>query len=333
MPEQLTPQEENLLQEILRQQKPCPGQPLDFSLPGLRAQPRPASAAELAQSLREFLGWPQWVRLYAKPALAVVAASKLARAQGKPGGVLWVAPGTGAPFEPPCGPSGLAMLRCEWAPGPSALKLAVQDLAAQDLLVVVDEWSTGLRLARGGACQYFGITPQMALYGPPLAGGADFAALAGLGPEPPAAKAAPAEPALAAAMGVLDLARELDLAERCQAWGRALTLGLDWLIGRLGMAEQVGWEGPAQLPRLKGKRLWAFLELCREEGLGLAPLVHADPGLDPGLAPELLWPRLARALIRLRVLPVGEKAPLGWSEAHQMGSCSKGNDFFQGCGR
>jgi acetylornithine/succinyldiaminopimelate/putrescine aminotransferase len=192
----------------------------------------------------------------------------------------------------------------------------------------VDESTTGLRLARGGAVEYFKLSPDAAFYGPLLAGGLNFAALAGRGPAPSVPKAGPSAEGLAAAAATLDLAREIDLPARLAAWGRALALGLDWFTRRAGMADKLACEGPLALPRLKGKRLWAFLELCREEGLAMSPLVLLDAVLDPALAPKLLWTRLCRAVVRLKALPEGEKAPLGWSDAHAIGSCSRAGDIF-----
>jgi hypothetical protein len=110
---------------------------------------------------------------------------------------------------------------------------------------------------------------------------------------------------------------------RLEALGRALLVGLDFFRRRTGQEENVAWEGPAAMPRLSGRRLWAFLELAREEGLALGPLALPDPLLEPGEAPGLLWPRLARACARLRVLPEGEKAPLGWRDAAEARGCSQ----------
>jgi hypothetical protein len=101
-----------------------------------------------------------------------------------------------------------------------------------------------------------------------------------------------------------------------------LALGLNYFASRCGLEEQIAWEGPLTLPRLKGKRLWAFIELAREEGLLLEPLVLFDPEQDPGQVPARLWGRLCRACQRLKVLPQGEKAPAGWAEAHGAGKCA-----------
>jgi acetylornithine/succinyldiaminopimelate/putrescine aminotransferase len=220
------------------------------------------------------------------------------------------------------------MLRADWAPDQDSPALSQGKIRAQGLYLIVDEGTTGLRLARGGAVEHFGLTPDAALYGPALAGGLEFAALAGRGQAPAPPKQEPTPESLAAVAATLDLARELDIPDRLAAWGHALALGLDWFAQRAGVADKLAWEGPLALPRLKGKRLWAFLELCREEGLAMSPLVLLDPSLDPALAPELLWTRLCRAVIRLKALPEGDKAPQGWSEAHAWGSCSRTGDLF-----
>jgi hypothetical protein len=297
---------------------------LDFTRPGFSAPPLPASAEEVASRLRQRLGWPDWVRLYAKPSLAVVAASKLAQARTGAGGVVWAAPGTGAPLEPGRGPNGLMVLRGDWAPHPASMRGLAQEAADRHQLLLIDESSTGLRLARGGAAEFFGLATDLALYGPSLAGGADFAALAGRGEAPPLAKALPGEAALALAAGALAASETQDWPARLAAWGRALALGLEFFGQKTRLGDALGWEGPLALPRLTGKRLWAFRELLLEEGLRLDPLVLFDPALDPAQAPERLWPRLCRAAARLRVLPPGEKAPAGWTESHGVGGLGGG---------
>jgi hypothetical protein len=122
----------------------------------------------------------------------------------------------------------------------------------------------------------------------------------------------------------------VDIPARLAAWGRALALGLGHFAQKFGVDEQIGWEGPFSLPRLTGKRLWAFRELLAEEGLMTNPLVLFDPGLEPELAPELLWPRLCRACARLKVLPQGDKAPAGWSEAHGAQGCRHAASILTG---
>ena len=312
------------LEAVWRSQAAAGAPELDFTRPAFTAPPRPAGAEEVAQRLRLRLGWPDWVRLYPKPSLAVVAANKLAKARKGAGGVVWAAPGTGAPLEPGCGPSGLMVLRGDWAPHPASMRGLAQEAADRNQLLMIDESTSGLRLARGGAAEFFELAPDLALYGPSLAGGADFAALAGRGEAPPLAKAQPGEAALALAAGVLAAAEDQDWPARLAAWGRALALGLQFFGQKARLGDAVGWEGPLALPRLTGKRVWAYRELLREEGLRVDPLVLFDPSLDPAQAPQGLWPRLCRAAARLRVLPQGEKAPAGWAESHGVGGLGGG---------
>ncbi len=317
-----TAQEKARLQEVWQDQTPSQAAPLDLTRPALCRGSRPAAEPQVAQALADLLGWPQWVRLYAKPSLAVVAASRLARSRGMAGGVLWAAPGTGRPFDPPSGDPGLVMLRCDWAPDAQSVAQAQHVARAQGLMLVLDESCTGLRLGPGGAAQYYGLGPDLALYGPPLAGGRDFAALVGLGEAPPQPGKPPSDEALAAAAATLEAVAQPAWRQRIEDWGRALILGLNYFAARCGLGEQIAWEGPPVLPRLKGKRLWAFIELAREEGLLLEPLVFLDPEQDPSQAPQRLWSRLCRACQRLKVLPQGEKAPAGWAEAHGAGKCA-----------
>ncbi len=321
-------QETSQLEAIWRDQARTNGPTLDFSGPAFNLEGVGASAQEVARALGDILKWPEWVALFPKPAQAVVAVNRLLKSLGRPGGVVWVSPGTGAPFEPPRGEPGLAMLRVDWAPDPQSPAFTQDKIRARGLYLVVDESHTGLRLAPGGACEYYGLAPDAVFYGPALAGGLEFAALAGRGPAPATPAGEPSLPALAAAAATLGLAVSLDIPGRLEAWGRALGLGLDWFAERAQVAGKVGWEGPLALPRLTGKRIWAFMELCREEGLNLAPLVFLDPTLGPDLAQDLLWTRLCRAAARLKALPEGEKAPLGWSGAHEMGSCHRTGDIF-----
>lgn len=324
-----TDQEQLLLREVWQDQTPSQAPPLDLTRPAPGLAPRPARADQVGQALLDLLGWPQWVRLYAKPALAVLAASKLARGQGRPGGVLWAAPGTGAPFEPPQGEPGLVMLRCDWAPDPQSVAQAQHVARAKGLLLVMDESCTGQRLAPGGAARYYDLAPDLALYGPPLAGGQDLAALVGRGDAPPQPPQAPGDQALEAAAATLAALAGPEWWERLGQWGRALVIGLEHFRQKCGLDEEIGWEGPLALPRLKGKRLWAFIELCREEGLILEPLVLLDPTQDPAQAPARLWNRLCRACQRLKVLPLGDKAPHGWSEAHGAGKCIRVEEILK----
>lgn len=325
--------EKELLDNIWRDQAKPQGPAIDFSRQAFPAawarQGAPTDPAELAEAVKERMGWPQWVRLYAKPALAVVAASRLARQRTGAGGVMWMAPGTGSPLESPNGAPGLAMLRGDWAPDRQSMSDAARQARDKGLLLCLDECVTGFRLAPGGAAEYFSIEPDLALLGDTLAAGLPLGVLAGSGEAPPEPKAAPSPEACQAAAGVL--ARlDRDLPERIEALGRLLVLGLTGSLIRAQVADQVEWEGIPAMPRLKGRRLWAFIELCKQEGLTLAPLVLPDPDLDLHEVAPALWARLVRAAARLRVLPEGGMAPLGWRDAAQATSCARVGDILAG---
>jgi hypothetical protein len=321
---QPSPAEKEILDSIWRDQSKVKGPTVDFTSqdwPRAWGRAQSMDAASVAKALQDALGWPSWVRLYAKPALAVVAASRLAGERGLASGVLWMAPGSGAPFGSPQGEPGVAMLRADWTPHAKAMTLAQEDIRRQGLLMVLDESATGFRLQGGGAKQAFDLTPDVVMYGAQLAGGLDFAALAGIG-QPPASQAKEPKPAaLAMAGGIIASAARPETQERLAGLGRALVIGLNYFCARAGLDDDVRWEGPLAMPRLDGRRIWAFMELAGEEGLSLAPVIMPDPLLEPDMAAELIWPRLARAAARLKVLPEGEKAPLGWRDAGQVTSC------------
>lgn len=318
--------ERETLEAIWRDQSKVTGPPVDFTAqdwPSAWGVSNNISSDQVAQALQSALTWPSWVRLYAKPALAVVAASRLAKERGLASGVLWMAPGSGAPFGSPQSEPGVAMLRADWAPQAKAMTLAQEDIRRQELLMVLDESATGFRLEGGGARQAFELEPDMVMYGAQLAGGLDFAALAGIGESPAYQAKEPKAEALSAAAGIITRAAQPATQARLAALGRALVIGLDFFCPRAGLSDEVHWEGPLAMPRLDGRRIWAFMEVAQEEGLSLGPVIMPDPMLEPEAAAELIWPRLARAAARLKVLPEGEKAPLGWRDAGQVTSCKQ----------
>lgn len=312
-------QELEALEAIWRGQAPATGMLVDYSDPALSIALRPAlipdDHAGLEGLFKRIWDWPGWVRVYAKPPQAVLAASRLARARGLAPGITWVAPGTGAPLDPSQGQPGLAILRCDWAPGADSAAAAAEDIKRQGLLLVVDETTTGLRLEGGGACQAFGLEPDMVLWAPCLPAGRTLGLLAGKGDPPPEFGDPPEEHALHAAVALLSWAVDIALPPRLATLGRNLAVGLKYFGDKAGLTDEVAIEGPPQLPRLSGRRLWAFMGLCKEERLLLAPLLMLDPSLGSGDAQELVWPRLARACARLKVLPSGDMAPLGWRDA------------------
>ena len=64
-------------------------------------------------------------------------------------------------------------------PAPGYLERARELTAASGPLLVFDEVVTGFRLARGGAQEFFGVTPDLAVYGKAIAGGLPLSAVAG----------------------------------------------------------------------------------------------------------------------------------------------------------
>ena len=331
----LTPtgQEKELLDQIWQSQDPAEAAPLDFTQkrwPEKWAgeKPKQVTTQIFEDHLLAILKWPDWVRVYAKPSLAVVAVSKYLRSKGEPGGVVWMAPGAGKHFDPPSGAPGLAVLRADWAPGAAEVRNAASEAYARGLKLLVDESTTGFRLAPGGACQAFDLSPDMVLFGPSLAGGRDFAAVAGVGDPPDEPAKQPKQEALALAEAILVRAARPETAADQAGLGRIFLIGLNYFSVRAGLSDEVSWEGPHALPRLSGKRLWAFLELAKEEGIALNPLVILDASLDLKDAPEAIWPRLARASARLKFLPQGEKAPLGWTDAASNTRCQRVDDIL-----
>lgn len=329
MPYAPTKAESETLHSIWQDQGKATGPPVDFANPVLPAPPaQGVTADEAAQALADALGWPQWVRLFAQPPRAILAASKLARQYGRPAGVLWVAPGAGAPFDPPKGQPGVCVLRADWAKDADSVRQAADDARRQGLLLLVDESHTGLRLGQGGAAEYYGLEPDAVLYAPPLPSGQKMAALAGRGPAPDQKSPAPQAQVLAEAAGLWRWAGPW-LPERLAQLSRSLSVGLDYYKRYARLDDEIALEpeAPAQMPRLAGRRLWAFMELAAEEGLYLGPQVMPDPRLEPEEMQTLVWPRLARACARLHSLPEGAKAPLGWKDAGQV-SCRRIEDIL-----
>ena len=306
------------LAAIWRDEPEPKGAPLDFSRPALLdpsqvdGETTPQEAAAL---FKKHLGWPDWVRLYPKTNLALRAATLEAKNRGFPPKVCYVAPGTGAPLEPAGEPSGVTVLRADWAPDRESLTLAVDQARESGTLLVLDENSTALRLHPGGAREYFGLKGAMAIYGPSLAAGYEIGILAGVGPEPQEPGKDPAPKALAALAATLERFGSEKAAKRMADTGRALAEALEYFAKQSGLIEEIGWTGPDALPRLEGNRLWAFLATAREEGLALSPLVLPDAGFDPDLAAENLWPRLARVFHRMTREDMDGRSPKSWPEA------------------
>lgn len=315
----LTPSEpeKQILEDIWSDQAKVSGSPIDLTskLIAFPDDVDGGSVEDAERMLVEMLGWPQWARFYAKAPQAVIAAGKWAEQKGLPKGVCWMAPGAGAPFDPPDGPPGVFMLRADWAPSPEKLQQAAKEAKKEDGLLVVDETTTGFRLAQGGATQAFGLDPDAVMIVFSLPGGGKLAALAGKGEPAPDAKKLPSDEVLSHILGLFARISRLDTAARCDELGRLFSMGLEYYCNKAGLTDEVNAEGPLALPRLAGRRLWAFLKLAGEEGLFLEPLVLFGADMQPESVPNLIWARMARAIARLRVLPEGDMAPKGWKEA------------------
>ncbi len=274
-----------------------------------------ASVQSVERAVVDRLGWPQWARLYAKPPQAIISAGKWARNQGLPSGVCWMAPGAGAPFDPPSGEPGVFVLRADWTESTEKLQQAAAQAKQKGGLLIVDESSTGFRLAAGGAVEAHGLEPDAVLYVFTLPGGRKAAVLAGKGEAAPEAKKPPQDDVLNLVAGMLQGIGRMDTAARIAELGRLFCTGLEYYCQQNGLTDEVTIEGPVQMPRLSGRRVWAFFQLAREEGIFLEPLVLFGADMEPGDMPNLVWRRLARAIARLRVLPEGAMAPKGWKEA------------------
>ncbi len=110
-------------------------------------------------------------------------------------------------------------------------------------LLIFDEVKTGFRLARGGAAEFFGITPDLATYAKAMGNGYPAAAFGG------AAEVMSVMPAnmshggtyagnrvaAAAAVATLSILRDPAVLEGIAATGRAIQAGLDEIIGRRGL--------------------------------------------------------------------------------------------------
>lgn len=110
-------------------------------------------------------------------------------------------------------------------------------------LLIFDEVKTGFRLGRGGAAEYFGITPDLATYGKAMGNGYPAAAFAGTEetmsvlPDKVSHGGTYAGNRVAAAATVktLTILRDTDALERIRATGERIQVGLSEVIGRRGL--------------------------------------------------------------------------------------------------
>jgi glutamate-1-semialdehyde 2,1-aminomutase len=110
-------------------------------------------------------------------------------------------------------------------------------------LLIFDEVKTGFRLARGGAAEYFGVTPDLATYAKAMANGYPAAVFGG------SAEVMSVLPdkvshggtyagnrvAAAAAVKTLTILKETDALERIHATGRTLQAGVADVLNRRGL--------------------------------------------------------------------------------------------------
>ena len=124
-------------------------------------------------------------------------------------------------------------------PAPGYLE-AVRDLAHRHgALLVFDEMITGLRLARGGAQQWAGVTPDLACFGKALSNGMPLSALCGPRELMRSADSVGVDRgcrgetlSLAAARAALDVHAAEPIAERVAAAGTALRAGVEAAAAR-----------------------------------------------------------------------------------------------------
>ena len=185
-------------------------------------------------------------------------------------------------------------------------------------LLILDEIITGLRIARGGAAERFGVTADLSLLGKALGGGMPLAAVVGrrdlmsrLAPAGPVYQAGTyaAHPlAIAAAIATLDaLDAEPELYAELEAHGARLEHGLREAAAKLGVpleVQRVGsmwtafftdrpvrsWDDAEQVDR---ERYAAFFRALLERGVLLPPSAlecaflsraHGDREIDRTLA-------------------------------------------------
>jgi glutamate-1-semialdehyde 2,1-aminomutase len=109
--------------------------------------------------------------------------------------------------------------------------------------LVVDEATTGFRVARGGAQELLGVRADLCTFGPSMASGYPIAALAGreeimrrIGNEVAQGSTHAAHPvSLAAADKTLEILDETDALERIEAYGWRMREGMNQVLSRRGI--------------------------------------------------------------------------------------------------
>ncbi len=171
-------------------------------------------------------------------------------------------------------------------PQPGFLEKARSITRQNGTLLIFDETVTGFRLARGGAQELFGITPDLATFGKGLANGFPLSAIAG-----PQTLMKELEKvffsftfggetlSLAAAKTVLDKLTNQDVLAQMHKQGRLLSTGTDNLLAKYNLDK---------LLTISGHPVWSFL------------LINASDAHDSAILKTfLLQETLARGVLTL----------------------------------
>lgn len=183
-------------------------------------------------------------------------------------------------------------------PNDGYLQRARELTEANGSLLIFDEVVTGFRLARGGAQERYGVTPDLATYGKAIAAGMPLSAVAGTGevmavvtdgrvPHVGTFNCAP--PAAAAAAAALDIYRDRapELYERLEAVAASLAAGLQEVAEEASVPLKVHRVGPllqtfildpdasvmeyADTLAADGERFADFAGLMLERGVNVLP--------------------------------------------------------------
>jgi glutamate-1-semialdehyde 2,1-aminomutase len=133
------------------------------------------------------------------------------------------------------------MSRAGVIPPPEGVLRRVADACRRNgVLLVLDERVSGFRIRRGGAVEFFGVVPDVAVYGGALGGGFPIGAVAfSSAIDPPVLKGGLSVPAphpvsLAAAEAVLSILKNDTIYERLEERSQQLAQGLAALAERFG---------------------------------------------------------------------------------------------------
>lgn len=204
----------------------------------------------------------------------------------------------------------------------------LRDLAHEiGAVLIFDEIVTGFRLARGGAQEYFGVTPDLAVFAKGMANGMPLAAVVGRSEVMAAMTDASISItyggealSLAAAKAVLETYRDEPVIETLHARGAQLRAGLDAAARDAGIPFATHGFDPMSAMRFEGldtetdRDAWTFLVqemaargvLLRRGGLNFVTYSHteADIATIVSAAAEVfleLRPLLAAGTIRERL--------------------------------